>query len=209
MEEMDLTMDEMDEELDSTEAEELEEMEGEDILPPETEELPPADELDAITDDPDFAEWCSQITADLDQETLAALWKDVEDRTPREVELADAALHPDFESQKIFLTDDETGQALRDEEGNWLTAGRRLAGSQAPDGFLEDEEGIHLREQKNYTSAANLLRNIASQTADRRAAFGQDVDLTYILAPHFTVEEAEKIQQYCENELGVSIEWQD
>ena len=164
--------------------------------------------LDDIHFDPDFQEW-SKSLEHLDDQTLQALWKDVQDRSPREVELVDAALHPEYESQKIFLTN-ETGKAMQDEQGNWITETHRISGSQAPDGFFQDPEGVvHLREQKNYTNASNLMRNITEQTASRRAAFGDDVDITYTLAPNFTVQQAEKIQAYCEDELGVSIEWQD
>lgn len=161
-----------------------------------------------IHSNPDFLEW-SKPLGHLDDQTLQALWKDIQDRSPREVELVDAALHPEYESQKIFLTN-ETGKAMQDEQGNWITETHRISGSQAPDGFFQDPEGVvHLREQKNYTNASNLMRNITEQTASRRAAFGDDVDITYTLAPNFTVQQAEKIQAYCEDKLGVSIEWQD
>ena len=162
-----------------------------------------------LAEDPDFQAWCQDLTADLDQATLEALWKGPDCRSPREVELVDAALHPEYESQMIFRTDAETGQALRDEVGEWVTDTRRSAGTQVPDGFYEDELGLHFREEKCYSNASNLMRNISDQTAARRAGFGDDVDITYVLAPKFTVEEAERIQQYCEETLGVNLEWQD
>lgn len=163
----------------------------------------------SLAEDLEFQAWREGITADLDQATLEALWKDVEFRSPREVELVDAALHPEYESQMIFRTDEVTGRALRDENGEWVTDIRRSAGTQVPDGFLEDDLGLHIREDKCYGSAANLMRNIEYQTAARRAAFGDNADITYVISPKFTVEEADRIQQFCEDTLGVSLEWQD
>lgn len=162
-----------------------------------------------LSGDPAFQAWSREITADLDQDTLEALWKSADCRSPREVELVDAALHPEYESQMVFRTDEVTGRALRDESGMWVTDVRRSAGTQVPDGFLENESGLHLREDKCYTRAADLMRNIREQTDARRTAFGDDVDITYVLSPKFTVGEAERIQQHCEEELGVRLEWQD
>ena len=74
--------------------------------------------------------------------------------------------------------------------------------------MLVDENGVHLREVKDYHNVSNLKQNIKHQTEDRRGAFGDDVDLTYVVAPNFTLEEAEELQDYVENKLGVDLEWQ-
>ena len=61
---------------------------------------------------------------------------------------------------------------------------------------------------KDYHNVNNLKQNIKHQTEHRRSAFGNDVDLTYVVAPNFTLEEAEKLQDYVENKLDVDLEWQ-
>jgi len=169
-----------------------------------------AAEIESDIADDGFAQWSdtmTQLNPDMDEASLQALWEDPCSRTPHQVELADAVLHPEYETQLSFAID-ETGSALRDENGDWVEMPYGAKGSQRPDGFLEDTEGIHLREQKCYHDLGNLMHNIEAQTDDRREAFGEDVDLTYVVAPNFTVEEAERLQRYCEEDLGVSLEWQ-
>lgn len=178
----------------------------EDTLEEETTET--AEETD-LTQTAEFQEW-AQAMDFLDEPTQVAVYKDAEDRTPLETELADAAYHPEFEPQLIFKTDAETGEALRDADGEFVMDSRRSAGTQAPDLFRQDEAGdIYLIEDKNYSNLYNLERNIAEQTAARRAAFGDDVDITYNVAPKFSVQEAEHLQNYVENVLGVNLTWSD
>lgn len=169
----------------------------------------PAAPVDDITQTPEFQEWSSQMDF-LDPATQLAVYKDAADRSPLETELADAALHAaDYEPQLIFKTD-ETGAALRDSEGNFIMDNWRSAGSQAPDLTRMDENGdISLIEDKTYTNVNNLMHNIKEQTEARRACFGDDVDITYNIAPKFDVGEAEKLQKYCEDKLHVNINWAD
>lgn len=167
---------------------------------PETEEL----------SDP-FGEWTQEmhdLAPELTDETLEALWEDPDKRDYSETELVDTALHPDFEPQRSIQIDPETGEALRDENGDFLDAPYGSKGSQRPDGMKVDDTGVYLREAKNYSDLNNLKQNIRHQTEDRKAAFGDDVDLTYVVAPNFTIEEAEKLQAYVEGKLGQNLEWQ-
>lgn len=162
-----------------------------------------------VTQTPEFQEWSSQMDF-LDPATQLAVYKDAADRSPLETELADAALHSsDYAPQLIFKTD-ETGAALRDSEGNFIMDNWRSAGSQAPDLTRMDENGdISLIEDKTYSNVNNLICNITAQTEARRACFGDDVDITYNIAPKFNVGEAEKLQKYCEDKLHVNINWAD
>lgn len=169
----------------------------------------PAAPVDDITQTPEFQEWSAQMDF-LDPASQIAVFKDAADRSPLETELADAALHAaDYEPQLIFKTD-ETGAALRDSEGNFIMDNWRSAGSQAPDLTRMDENGdISLIEDKTYTNVNNLMHNIKEQTEARRACFGDDVDITYNIAPKFDVGDAEKLQKYCEDKLHVNINWAD
>ena len=158
-----------------------------------------------------FESWSQEIheaAPELTEETLAALWEAPENRSYAETELVDTALHPEYEAQRSILTDAETGQAVRDAENNFVDCPRNTKGSQRPDGMMVDDTGVHLREAKNYNDLNNLKQNIKHQTEDRRAAFGDDVNLTYVVSPNFSIAEAEKLQNYVENKLGVNLEWQ-
>lgn len=148
------------------------------------------------------------LGAELTDDTLDALREEPNNRSYQQAELVDIALHPDYEDQRSILVDLETGKAVQDKFGNFVTCSRKTKGSQRPDGMLVDENGVHLREVKDYHNINNLKQNIKRQTEDRRRAFGDDVDLTYIVAPNFTLEEAEKLQNYVENILGTDLEWQ-
>lgn len=164
---------------------------------------------DDITQTPEYQAWAKNMDF-LDNPTKAAVYQSADKRTPMETERADAVYHPDYTPQRIFKTDEQTGQALRDAEGKFVLDTRRNAGTQAPDLFMQDENGkIFLIEDKNYSNLYNLKRNIAKQTADRRAAFGNNVDITFNVAPKLTVKQAEKLQDYCENQLGVHLVWSD
>lgn len=148
------------------------------------------------------------LGAELTDDTLDALREEPNNRSYQQAELVDIALHPDYEDQRSILVDLETGKAVQDKFGNFVNCSRKTKGSQRPDGMLVDENGVHLREVKDYHNINNLKQNIKRQTEDRRRAFGDDVDLTYIVAPNFTLEEAEKLQNYVENILGTDLEWQ-
>ena len=179
-------------------------------LAEEVPELPveTSEETD-LTQSADFQEW-AQAMDFLDEPTQIAVYKDAAERSPVETELADAAYHPEFEPQLIFKTDAETGEVLRDTDGNFVMDSHRSSGTQAPDLFRQDESGdIYLIEDRNYSDIYNLERNITEQTAARRAAFGDDVDITYNVAPKFSVKDAEHLQNYLENVLGVNLTWSD
>ena len=148
------------------------------------------------------------LGAELTDDTLDALWEAPDNRSYQQAELVDIALHPDYDDQRSILVDAETGKAVQDELGNFVDCPRNTKGAQRPDGMLVDENGVHLREVKDYHNVNNLKQNIKHQTEDRRDAFGDDVDLTYVVSPNFTLEEAEKLQDYVENKLGVDLEWQ-
>lgn len=143
-----------------------------------------------------------------DPALMEALGKAASERDWIEVEQVDSYRHPEFETQMSFQVDPTTGKAMQDEFGEWIQCSRNTPGAQRPDLFMEDEDGIHMREDKCYHDVTSLTQNIRQQTEDRRAAFGDDVDLTYVVSPNFTVVEAERLQNYCENRLGVNLEWQ-
>ena len=80
-------------------------------------------------------------------------------------------------------------------------------GSQRPDEIKFTEEGIDIREVKNWSNADALARNIEKQSADRYEMFGEDIhDLTYIVSPKFTLEECDKLNETCQNS-GADIEF--
>ena len=163
---------------------------------------------DTISDFDLWKQEMSDLGEELSDDTLCALWEAPDNRTYQQTELVDAALHPDHEDQRSILVDADTGKAVQDEFGNFVDCPRNTKGAQRPDGMLVDEDGVHLREVKDYHNVNNLKQNIKHQTEARRSAFGDDVDLTYVVAPNFTLEEADKLQDYVENKLGVDLEWQ-
>ena len=159
----------------------------------------------------DFELWkheMDDLGAELTDDTLDALWEEPDNRSYQQTELVDIALHPDYEDQRSILVDAETGKAVQDESGDFVDCSRNTKGAQRPDGMLVDENGVHLREVKDYHNVNNLKQNINHQPEDRRGAFGDDVDLTYVVAPNFTLEDAEELQDYVENKLGIDLEWQ-
>ena len=159
----------------------------------------------------DFDLWkheMDDLGMELTDDTLDALWEDPDNRSYQQTELVDIALHPDYENQRSIQVDTETGKAVQDEFGNFVDCSRNTKGSQRPDGMLVDENGVHLREVKDYHNVNTVKQNIKHQTEDRRNAFGGDVDLTYVVAPNFTLKEAEELCNYVENGLGIDLEWQ-
>ena len=153
--------------------------------------------LDEFADD-EWSETMQEFVPDLDEETLAALRLDPLSRSPRQVELVDAARHQEYQAQQSFILD---------ENGDVTECPYGTKGSQRPDLIYVDDSGTHIREQKIYGSVYGLMTNIAEQASARQQLF-EDVDQTYVIAPTFTIEEADKLQQYLEEDLGVDIEWQ-
>lgn len=154
----------------------------------------------------------AEETEELEDEEISefqyALLKAPAERSWREAELVDIYRHPKYQAQIAFATDPDTGETLRDEEGELIRCSRNTRGAQIPDGFYEDEMGIHIREVKNYSDPRNVMAEIAVQAHERKSAFGNDIDLTFILSPKFTVEEAERIQRYASDFLNVEVEYQ-
>ncbi len=159
-------------------------------------------EKEAVKDD--FTEWKESIqekNPQIDDKTAQAIWTAPNQRTWRQTELNNYALHPDYEQQVSFKMDPKTGQAVEVPYGT--------KGSQRPDGIIRNDGKVEaIIEDKNYKNADSLIQNIKKQTEARRELFGDDVKMSYVLSPKFTCEEAEKIQQVCEGELGVEIEYE-
>lgn len=137
-----------------------------------------------------------------------ALLKSPEQRNWRETELVDIYRHPKYQAQLAFATDPDTGEALRDENGDWVHCARNTLGAQVPDGFYEDEFGIHIREAKDVGTMEDLIGYMTNQTLKRREAFGEDIDLVFAISPRFSVREAEKIQAFANKYLGVEVDYQ-
>lgn len=155
----------------------------------------------------DFCHAMLEQNSDLSEADLEALWTPAGERDYMQTELVDLLRHPEYEGQRSILTDLETGKAVMDENGEFVECPRNTKGAQRPDGMLVDDTGVHLREAKNYGDLHNLMDNIAEQTAKREAAWGSDVDITYVVEPRFTIGEAEKLQAYVEDELGKNLEF--
>ena len=135
-------------------------------------------------------------------------WRDAEHISDYFAMMDDA----DYKSQQIFLRD-ENGKALQDENGNYILGNRREKGSIVTDHVAYDDDGkVRIIEDKYYTNADALIRNIREQTRSRREAFGEDVSITYRLLPNhsregaYTFESIDKIQAACEEE-GVEFEF--
>ncbi len=154
-------------------------------------------------------EWIQTVldkNPELTEKMLSVLEVSPDARTWQETEIADYLRYPNFETQKSILTD-ETGIALVDDNGEFVECPRNTKGAHRPDGFYIEDGKIHMHEIKNYHDVNNLKQNIAEQTEKRFASFGDDIDLTYVLAPNFSVEESDELQEYIES-LGANIEWQ-
>lgn len=171
----------------------------------EIRDIPQETELEEVQD-------LEEQESELSEELRTALLKSPLDRTWREAEMVDIYRHPKYEAQAAFATDPDTGEALRDENGDLVRCSRRTPGAQVPDGFYEDEEGIHIREAKDGENLEELKADITKQAIDRWQAFGDDIDLVFAVSPHFTVAEAENLQRYCSDYLSkigkVEVEYQ-
>lgn len=191
--------------------------------PEQTDDVPELEGLDAAedsfdltgTEDPKYIEFREQMlrmNPDMGEETLRALSKSVDSRTPREVELVDLARHPGYEDQLSFATDDVTGEALLDENGDLVRVPRNTPGSQRPDGALQLEDGTwDFRECKTYTGSSarsNLCTTIREQYGARCAALGENQHTTFVIAANdLTVSDADHLQKKAQ-EHGCEIEFQ-
>lgn len=144
----------------------------------------------------------------LTEKEQAALEKPADERNWRETERADAVRNQDFQAQKSYATNPETGEVLRDKDGKMVECAPNEKGSVRPDLIKESEKGIEIRENKNYTNVDNLMQNIKHQAEQRKANFGEDIQQTYVVAPKMSVGDAERLQDYVENKLGVNLEIQ-
>lgn len=138
--------------------------------------------------------------SELGDQTRQAMDTAVEDRTWSQTERADAARHANYATQLSFT---------RDEDGNIVPASHGARGTQRPDGIRRTDNGvIDIREDKDYHDVNSLLRNMASQAADRYMLFGADTELTFVVAANeFTAEDADTIRDYVVNVIGASVEW--
>ncbi len=174
-----------------------------------TEETTEDVETEILEETDGYEEFCQSMLEqkpDLTEADLEALWTPAGERNYMQTELVDTLRHPEYEAQRSILTDPETGMAVLDENGEFVECPRNTKGAQRPDGMLVDDTGVHLREAKNYGGLNNLINNIREQTANRETAFGQDVDITYVVEPRFTIEEADRLQAYVEENLGKNLE---
>ena len=144
----------------------------------------------------------------LTEKEQAALEKPADERSWQETERADKSRNPDYQAQKSYATNPETGAVLRDKDGKMVECSPNEKGSVRPDLIKESEKGIEIRENKNYTNVNNLMQNIKHQSEQRKVNFGEDVQQTYVVAPKMSVEDASRLQDYVENKLGVNLEFQ-
>lgn len=125
----------------------------------------------------------------IDEMTIQQLMNAPDDRTWRGLENIDALQHPDFDTQKSFISDGEDG---------YLETSYGTKDSQRPDEIRFSEKGIDIREAKNYSNVDSLIQNITKQATDRYELFGEDLnDLTFVVSPKFTLEECERLYQTC------------
>lgn len=136
-----------------------------------------------------FVDECDLSSSlDLDDYTIEQIEKSPVDRSWRGCEIIDALQHPDYSTQKSFVKDNNGYREAKYGE----------KGSQRPDEILISDEGIDIREVKNWTSANALAKNINKQSSDRYEMFGDDLqDLTYVVSPKFTIEECDMLYNAC------------
>lgn len=149
----------------------------------------------------------------LSEELRQALLKSPDVRTWQETEMVELYRNPRYTPQQGFATDLETGEALRDETGDLVYCSRRRRGAQVPDGMYIDEDGVCILELKNIEDCKELRDDITSQTVDRMEALGEDLkELRFVASPHFSIGEAEQLQNYCQKYLrkwgNVELEFQ-
>ena len=114
-------------------------------------------------------------------------------------EVADSLRHPEFETQKSYISDGC---------GGYVECPYGTAGAQRPDMIHFMEDGVEIREDKVYHDVANLTNNIKQQAADRYELWGDSLkDLTFAVADTgFTIEEAERIYEACDK-AGADVEF--
>lgn len=125
----------------------------------------------------------------IDETTIQQLMNAPDERTWRGLENIDALQHPDFDTQKSFISDGED---------SYLETSYGTKDSQRPDEIRFSDNGIDIREAKNYSNVDSLIQNISKQAEDRHELFGKDLnDLTFVVSPKFTLEECERLYQTC------------
>ena len=170
------------------------------------------DDVSDVVDTPDIPDLADVTdagdvddTPDVDEREARlrdALQIPIENRSPYDWEAVDEAYHyaEGYEPQRAFIVNDA---------GEIVDAERNARGSQRPDLCRVDESGnYHIVETKAYTNVDALVHNMRSQTADRRALFGDDVDICFdIAADKLTVGDAERITKVANDDLGVNVDY--
>lgn len=147
------------------------------------------DEADGINDFSEESLISHYRDIGIDDATIQELMNAPDDRTWRGLENVDALQHPDFDTQKSFISNGEYG---------YLETSYGTKDSQRPDEIRFSEQGIDIREAKNYSNVDSLIQNISKQAKDRHELFGEDLnDLTFVVSPKFTLEECERLYQTC------------
>lgn len=132
-----------------------------------------------------------------DEDQIEAYLTLPEDRTPRQHEIVTEMLHPDYIPQVSYIAD----------SGEYFEVPYGTSGSQRPDLVKLDEGHLSMLEAKCYTDVDNLIHNMKEQTALREEGFEENLnDITYIISPNFTIEDADKIATAMADSKA-DIEW--
>ena len=135
--------------------------------------------------------------AGLTNAEIEALFTSPTERSWRQVEMVDEVRHREFETQRSFIQG----------EDGYRDAQHSEKGSQRPDLYKCTDEGIELREDKNWSRAKALSSNITNQAGDRKELYRDELkDLTFVVSPKFTLEEADYIADTC-YKAGADVEW--
>lgn len=137
---------------------------------------------------------------DLSEADHQALETATEDRSWRQSERADSIRNSGYATQMSFG---------KDKEGKVVVVPHGSRKSQRPDEIRMDANGrIDIREVKDYHNIHSLMNNMRKQAQDRHALFGEDIDLTFVIAANdFSVEDAMRLQDFVENTLHAHIDW--
>lgn len=134
----------------------------------------------------------------LDDSTIDQLFMDPDQRTWRGCENVDALEHPDYSTQISFG---------KSENDDYEEVAYGTKDSQRPDEIRFTDQGIDIREVKNWSDADALVRNIRDQAGERYELFGDELnDLTFVVSPKFSLEECDKLEETC-RESGADIEF--
>ena len=149
------------------------------------------DIYDAEIDETDM-DATEQDTDDITTATAILQFMEAPDcRSWKDCEILDALQHPDFEVQKSYISDEDDG---------FCETAYGTKNSQRPDEIRFTEDGIDIREVKNYSSVSSLIQNISKQADTRHGLFGNELnDLTFVVSPKFTLEECDRIAQACQD----------